>query len=90
MIQESVVVPIAPTSIEIAYRKWIRAKVAGIFNATVSNGAQVKKGSVLGYIMDTYGETKFPVKAPFDGFILAKNYFPIINMGDPLFHFGYL
>ena len=39
--------------------------------------------------MDTYGETNFAVKAPSDGYIIAVNNFPIINMGDALFHIGY-
>lgn len=90
MIHESVVViPESSESIHINSRKWIRARVAGILNTKVKNGARVKKGDVLGNIMDTYGETNFPVKAPKDGYIIAKNNFPIVNMGDALFHFGY-
>lgn len=88
MIHENVVIPQGTTSIHITSRKWIRAKVAGIFNTKVTNGAHVKKGEILGNIMDTYGETNFPVKAPKDGYIIAKNNFPIVNMGDALFHFG--
>lgn len=89
MISETVEIPTAEKSVEIIKRKWIRAKVAGIFNAKVSNGENVKKGQVLGYIMDTYGETKFAVKAPTNSYVIAKNNFPIINMGDPLFHIGF-
>lgn len=88
MISKEVVVPNAKPSVELHKRKWIRAKVAGIFNATIKNGAKVEKGQLLGNIMDTYGETKFPVKAPTSGYIIAKNNFPIINMGDALFHIG--
>lgn len=76
------------TSIHIKKRKWIRAKVAGLFTPTVQNGEKVKKGQVLGHIMDTYGETNFSVKSPYDGYVIAKNNFPIINMGDALFHLG--
>ena len=43
MINEKVEIPENDTCIEIKKRKWIRAKVAGIFNATVANGAKVKK-----------------------------------------------
>ncbi len=76
------------TSIHIKKRKWIRAKVAGLFTSTVQNGEKVKKGQALGHIMDTYGETNFSVKSPYDGYVIAKNNFPIINMGDALFHLG--
>ena len=88
MLHEDVKIPANNQTIAIHKRKWIRAKVAGIFNATVTNGAKVAKDDILGNIMDTYGETKFPVKAPSNGYIIAKNNFPIVNMGDALFHFG--
>lgn len=89
MIDETIKISTINTSTEITNRKWIRAKVAGIFNAIVKNGEHVKKGQVLGFIMDTYGETNFEVEAPSDGYIIALNNFPIINMGDALFHFGF-
>ncbi len=88
MIDTKVTVAVAEKSIYIKKRKWIRAKVAGLFTVVVENGAPIKKGQVLGYIMDTYGETNFKVKSPITGYIIAKNNFPIINMGDALFHIG--
>lgn len=88
MINANVKVPNEINTIEIAKRSWLRSKVAGLFNAKVDNGDEVKKGQILGFIADTYGETKFPVKAPKDGYIIAKNNFPIVNLGDPLFHIG--
>lgn len=88
MINDNVYIPHNSTSIQVNKRNWIRAKVAGLFNSVVQNGAKVKKGQVLGHIMDTYGETNFAIKSPSDGYIIAKNNFPIVNMGDALFHFG--
>ena len=89
MISDTVSIPKKQKSIQITERKWIRAKVAGIFNSVVKNGEKVDKEQVLGYIMDTYGETKFDVTSPNDGYIIAVNNFPILNMGDPLFHLGF-
>ena len=88
MVKESIEIPKNPTSIHINKHKWIRAKVAGLFTPIVHNGEKIKKGQILGHIMDTYGETNFSVKSPYDGYIIAKNNFPIINMGDALFHLG--
>ncbi|RLK03179.1 succinylglutamate desuccinylase/aspartoacylase family protein [Tenacibaculum discolor] len=88
MVKESIEIPKNPTSIHINKHKWVRAKVAGLFTPIVHNGEKVKKGQVLGHIMDTYGETNFSVKSPYDSYIIAKNNFPIINMGDALFHLG--
>jgi len=88
MISDRVIVNQSDISIEIKSRNWIRAKIAGLFSLTVENGEKVKKNQVLGHIMDTYGETNFEVKAPYDGYVIAVNNFPIINMGDALFHIG--
>ena len=88
MISDKVSIIKSKSSIEINNRKWIRAKIAGLFSLTINNGDKVIKNQVLGYIMDTYGETNYEVKAPYDGYIIAVNNFPIINMGDALFHIG--
>lgn len=88
MINKSIQIPENATSIHINKHKWVRAKVAGLFTPIVHNGEKIKKGQILGHIMDTYGETNFSVKSPYDGYIIAKNNFPIINMGDALFHLG--
>lgn len=88
MISKEVQIPTQKETVQINERRWVRAKVAGLFSSRVKNGSFVKKGQTLGYIMDTYGETKFPVKASRDCYIIAKNNFPIVNMGDALFHIG--
>ena len=88
MINDKVPIKKSKPSVEITDRKWIRAKIAGLFSLAVKNGEKVSKNQVLGHIMDTYGETSFEVKAPYDGYIIAVNNFPIINMGDALFHIG--
>ena len=76
------------TTIEIANRKWIRAKIAGMLNVRVKNGAAVIQGQTLGYITDTYGASTLRVKAPDQGYIIAVNNFPVVNRGDAIFHFG--
>ena len=75
-------------SINLTKRRWIRAKIAGLFNSFVYNGDKVIKGQILGDITDTYGETSVKIKATMDGYIIAINYFPIINRGDAIFHIG--
>jgi predicted deacylase len=90
MIKTYIDMPNPKNTVFVKKRKWIRAKVAGLFTPIVKNGMAIKKGEILGHIMDTYGETNFKVKSPIDGYIIAKNNFPIINMGDALFHVGEL
>lgn len=80
--------PALNKTIELTTHRWIRAKIAGMFNIRIKNGDFVEKGQILGYITDTYGETVTKVKAPFDGYIFAVNYFPVVNRGDALMHIG--
>lgn len=75
-------------SIYLNKRRWIRAKIAGLFNSFVHNGDEVIKGQVIGDITDTYGETSVKIKATMDGYIIAINYFPIINRGEAIFRIG--
>jgi predicted deacylase len=75
-------------SIHLNKRRWIRAKIAGLFNSFVHNGDKVVKGQIIGDITDTYGETSVKVKSPISGYIIAINYFPVINRGDAIFHLG--
>jgi len=75
-------------SIQLSQRRWMRAKIAGMFNIRVKNGESVTKGQTLGYITDTYGESTIRVKSPHDGYIIAINNFPVISRGEAIFHIG--
>ena len=88
MLKEELVIPKTEKTIEITNRKWVRASIAGLFSKRIKNGDFVKKGQIIGDIMDTYGETHRFVKAPFTGYIIAVNNFPVVNMGEALFHIG--
>ena len=88
MLREEVLVPKQTKSISITERKWVRASVAGLFSKRINNGDFVEKGQIIGDIVDTYGETHRLVKAPFSGCVIAVNNFPVVNMGDALFHVG--
>lgn len=90
MIDSTIPIPEQKEFVFIKKRRWIRAKEAGLLTSKVANGSYVKKGEVIGNIMDTYGATNIKVKSPIHGYVLAKNNFPIINMGDAIFHVGEL
>jgi len=75
-------------SIYLNKKRWIRAKIAGLFNSFVHNGDKIVKGQIIGDITDTYGETSIKIKSPISGYIIAINYFPVINRGDAIFHLG--
>ena len=75
-------------TIELTEKRWVRAKIAGLFTSRVKNGVEVEKRQILGYITDTYGETMHSVRAPISGYVISLNNFPIINRGDALFRIG--
>ena len=68
---------------------WVRAKTSGMFLATISNGAHVQKGAILGTVMDPYGEFERKVRAPTEGYVICINNHPLINQGEALIHLGY-
>lgn len=66
--------------------KWLRAPYSGMFNATIENGTQIKKGAIMGVITDPFGEFKKEMKAPFDCHVFCVNRAPIVNKGNAVFH----
>ncbi|EKB48872.1 succinylglutamate desuccinylase/aspartoacylase family protein [Cecembia lonarensis] len=79
---------VSKPSIEIKESSWVRAKVSGIFTASVKLGEEVKKGQVLAKISDPYGQVKIPIKAIHNGFVVGLNNNPVVNAGDALVHVG--
>ena len=67
---------------------WVRARMSGMHHMHVRNGEQVRKGEILGYISDPYGQTEKAVRAPNSGYIIGINNYPVVNMGDALIHIG--
>jgi len=80
--------PKSTPTINLSQRRWMRAKIAGMWNTRIKNGEQVIKGQTLGYITDTYGESTIRIPAPHDGYIIAVNNFPVVSRGDAIFHIG--
>lgn len=70
----------------ISKSKWIRAPHSGMFQSQVSNGTWIRKGSVMGWITDPYGEFEKKLAAPFDCYVYGINTAPIVHKGDALFH----
>ncbi len=68
--------------------KWMRSPNSGMFQATVKNGANVKKGEVIGIVTDPYGNFEKKVKASATGYIICLNESPVVYKGDAIFHIG--
>ncbi len=69
-------------------RKWLRAPTAGMFIPEITNGSEIQKGQILGFVADTYAKGNKKIKAPFDGYIICVNHQAVVNQGDALFHVG--
>lgn len=68
--------------------KWFRAPISGVFHASILNGQFVKRGDLLGYVSDPYGQTERKVKSTSDGYVICMNEAPLVNRGDAIFHIG--
>lgn len=76
------------TPVFLEQSKWLRAPNSGLFLAHVKNGNVIKKGELLGIIMDPFGKIERKVKAPRDGVVLCVNEAPTVYKGDAIFHIG--
>ncbi len=80
--------PPPPNSIHLSKSQWVRARYAGMHHASIRNGDHVRKGDLLGLITDPYGQFEKRIKAPFNGYVIGLNNYPVVNMGDALLHIG--
>jgi predicted deacylase len=65
---------------------WVRAPHSGIHIAHRKLGEMVKKGDVLGEILNPMGIHKIQLKSHETGIIIGKSMLPLANKGDALFH----
>lgn len=77
-------------SVKITKGTWVRANSSGLFHMSVSNGAPVKKGDLLGIIFNPFGVSEEKIVSQFDGYIVGINNQPVVNQGDALIHIGLL
>ncbi|MBI3962822.1 MAG: succinylglutamate desuccinylase/aspartoacylase family protein, partial [Deinococcus sp.] len=61
---------------------WLLAAASGFFEPTVTLEQPVKKGQVLGQVLDPFGTTLCEVKAPRAGIVLGLRSFPTASAGD--------
>lgn len=66
--------------------KWVRAPHSGILRATNPMGHRIKKGDLLGFVSDPFGEAEFEVVAPVSGMVIGKTTLPLVNEGEAIFH----
>lgn len=72
--------PIARSSL------WVRAPHSGILRAFKTLGKKVKKGEVLGMIVNPIGEEEYEVDARISGMIIGQTNLPLVHEGAALFN----
>jgi uncharacterized protein len=65
---------------------WVRAPASGILRASSVLGSQVREGTCLGHIANSFGENEVEVKSPCDGVLIGRTNLPLVHEGDGLFH----
>ncbi|TXF90474.1 succinylglutamate desuccinylase/aspartoacylase family protein [Neolewinella aurantiaca] len=69
---------------------WIRASRAGLFQWTKKSGYPVRKGEVIGIIVDPQAIRKDKrIASPRDGIIIGHANSAVVSQGDALFHIGW-
>lgn len=81
-------IPPSYESLTIKSSTWVRAKNSGLFQSLVEYGQKVKKNQLVGHITDPFGESKLPLKASMEGYVIGLQNNPIIHQGDALMHIG--
>jgi len=69
--------------------KWLRSPNSGMFHALVKNGSEVKKGDLIGMVMDPFGNFERKIKATIDGYVICLNESPVVYRGDAVFHLAH-
>lgn len=80
--------PAPDRNLPIGESGWLRAARAGMFQWMKQSGAQVRKGEILGFLNDPYGQWEEAVTAPHAGYLIGHTNAPVVSMGDALFHLG--
>ncbi len=67
---------------------WVRANQGGILMSTVKLGDKVRKGQVLGSVIDPISNTGSTILAPFNGRVLGIAYNQVVQTGFATHHVG--
>jgi len=62
----------------------IRAEATGVFQASVRDGYAVAKGTLIGELLDLFGEPLMDIRAPFAGVVNYVVGTPPVSEGEPL------
>jgi len=70
------------------HSEWVRADQGGILMSQVSLGERVKRGALLGRVIDPVSNTGSDILAPFDGRVLGMAVNQVVQTGFAAYHLG--
>jgi hypothetical protein len=65
---------------------WIRAPESGVLWSSLTLGARLSKGDVIGRIAAPLMNSEHTVTAPADGILIGRTHLPLVYEGEALFH----
>ncbi|QTD55669.1 succinylglutamate desuccinylase/aspartoacylase family protein [Parasphingorhabdus cellanae] len=65
---------------------WLRSTRGGICRLTAPSGTQVRKGEIVAYVSDIFGDEEEAIASPVDGIVIGHSNLPVVNQGDALLH----
>ena len=65
---------------------WMRAPQSGIMRLIVPTGVLVKRGDVLGFVADPYGDNETAIVSDRSGIVIGRATLPMVNKGEAVMH----
>lgn len=65
---------------------WLRATNSGTVRLNVKLGSYVKKGEVVGLILDLLGDVEIEMICPEEGIVIGVNNLPLVTLGEAVIH----
>lgn len=75
-----------PETLHAEGTRWLRAPRSGIFHLATTLGERVKRGKLLGRIVDPVTDDVHRVRAPFEGLVIGYTKNPLVYQGGALLH----
>jgi uncharacterized protein len=75
--------------IEARRTTWVRAESSGLFLSKVPLGSRVRKGQVLGQIVDPFGGVEEKIRSAQAGMVIGRLNLPLVHSGDAIFHLAF-
>ncbi|MHC4822274.1 MAG: succinylglutamate desuccinylase/aspartoacylase family protein [Planctomycetota bacterium] len=75
-------------SAELYKSTWVRAGRSGLLRLQVGPGDRVEKGTVLGFVGNTFGDRQRSIRCPREGIVIGVNQHALVNRGDAVVHVG--